>query len=137
MHPVRPLRVLVVDDNVDAAELLAELLRMAGHEVTVVHDGACALRAVEEVPPEMALLDIGLPGMDGYELAIRLADRLAGVHLVAVTGYGQEHDRIRAREAGFQRHFVKPVPSGDLLAYIASVSLPASPTEPRPRGSSS
>ena len=89
--------MLLVEDNLDAAESLGELLRIWGHEVTVAHDGAAALRAVPEVRPEVVLLDIGLPGMDGYEVASRLraTPGLAGLRLVAVTGYGQESDRRR------------------------------------------
>ncbi|HYD54228.1 MAG TPA: response regulator, partial [Gemmatimonadaceae bacterium] len=102
-------RVLVVDDNRDAAELLAEGLRLHGHEVRVAFDGPSALEVADELEPEVALLDIGLPVMNGYELARRLRERGARCHLVAVTGYGQEADRIRAREHGFDTHVVKPV----------------------------
>ncbi|HET6440121.1 MAG TPA: ATP-binding protein [Anaeromyxobacter sp.] len=103
-------RVLVVDDNRDAADLLAEGLRLHGHEVRVAYDGPEALQAAEQLDPEVALLDIGLPVMNGYELARRL--REAGrerCFLVAVTGYGQETDRARALECGFDHHVVKPV----------------------------
>jgi PAS domain S-box-containing protein len=113
-------RVLVVDDNVDASDLLGEMLRDAGHEVVVVHDGAQALRAVETFLPEVAVLDIGLPVMDGYELAERLRERLGGATpvMIAVTGYGQEHDRARSRHAGFAEHFVKPIMPAKLLSFI-------------------
>jgi PAS domain S-box-containing protein len=102
-------RVLVVDDNRDAAELLGEGLRLHGHEVRVAYDGPGALEVAAAFEPEVALLDIGLPVMNGYELAHRLRERGVRCHLVAVTGYGQEADRIRAREHGFDAHVVKPV----------------------------
>jgi CheY-like chemotaxis protein len=110
-------RVLVVDDNADAAELLAEFLRDAGHQVALAHDGPQALRVVETFTPEVAILDIGLPVMDGYELAARLRERMP-VRLAALTGYGQEHDRARSRSAGFQAHFVKPISPEVLLRYV-------------------
>ena len=105
------LRVLVVDDNADAAEMLAEALSLHGHETRVAHDGPAALRICQEFRPAVALLDIGLPVMDGYELAGRLRS-LAGmedVRLIAVTGYGQDTDRDRSRAAGFHSHLVKPL----------------------------
>jgi CheY-like chemotaxis protein len=114
---MRTRRVLLVDDNADAADLLADFLREAGHEVVLAHDGAQALRALETFSPEVALLDIGLPVMDGYELAARLRDRLP-LRLAALTGYGQDHDRARSLTAGFHAHFVKPVAPQALLEYI-------------------
>ncbi len=104
-------RLLVVDDNQDAANTLAMLLKAVGHNVTVAYDGAQALESAEIVEPEIIFLDIGLPGMDGYEVARRvrmspLGDR---VKLVALTGYGQEEDRKMAHDAGFDHHLVKPV----------------------------
>ena len=104
-----PARVLLVDDNRDAAEMLAEVLREMGHQVTVAHDGPGALAAMQEMTPDIALLDIGLPMMDGYELARRLKSLLPGLRLVAITGYGQESDRMHSRQAGFDFHLVKPV----------------------------
>jgi signal transduction histidine kinase len=116
-------RVLLVDDNRDAAEMLAELLRAAGHEVLVAFDGPSALGAVPDFTPEVALLDIGLPVMDGYELARRLKDVLpATPRLVAITGYGQEHDHRRSQEAGFDAHLVKPVQAAQVLATVDDVS---------------
>jgi PAS domain S-box-containing protein len=112
-------RVLVVDDNADAAELLFELLSAIGHEVEIAFDGPRALELVDTFVPDVALLDIGLPVMDGYELARRLRGRLDGVRLVAVTGYGQESDRQRALDAGFHAHVVKPVELDALQAAIA------------------
>jgi signal transduction histidine kinase len=104
-------RVLVVDDNVDAAESLAMLLRLGGHEARVAHDGPSALRLAEAEPPELAFFDIGMPGMDGYELARRFRGHpaLKAVVLVALTGWGQDEDRRRTQEAGFDAHEVKPV----------------------------
>jgi CheY-like chemotaxis protein len=104
-----PTRVLLVDDNLDAADMLAELLRVMGHDVTVAHDGPSALATTFGLPPAVALLDIGLPVMDGYELARQLRSRHPQMRLVALTGYGQESDRIQSRNAGFDAHLVKPV----------------------------
>ena len=119
------MRVLLVDDNVDAAESLAMLLRLWGHEVAVAHDGPAALRAAEGQRPQVALLDIGLPGMDGYELARRLRSQpgLGRVVLVALTGWGQEEDRRRSQEAGFDHHLTKPVELGALQKLLADIEL--------------
>jgi signal transduction histidine kinase/ActR/RegA family two-component response regulator len=117
----RIIRVLLVDDNVDAAESLAMLLRLWGHEVAVAHDGPSALRAAAAHRPEVALLDISLPGMDGYELARRLRPQhgLERTVLVALTGWGQDEDRRRSQEAGFDHHLVKPVDLSDLQELLA------------------
>ena len=112
-------RLLVVDDNEDAANLLGEIARMRGHEVTVVHDPKAALAVVGTFRPEVAVLDIGLPGMDGYELAGRLQESVPDCRLIALTGYGQSKDRERALAAGFSAHLVKPVRVNDLLEMIA------------------
>lgn len=116
----RGRRVLIVDDNTDAAEMLADLMRTAGHEVRVAHDGRQAMALLDNFVPEVAVLDIGLPVMDGYELAGRMRRRLANtpVRLIALTGYGQRRDRERSRAAGFSRHFVKPVNTTLLLEDI-------------------
>lgn len=110
-HPLDGLRVLVVEDNVDAAETLADLLRLWGYEVETVHDGEAAVYAAPRFRPRVVLLDIGLPRMNGYEVARWLRGRpeLGDLLIVAVTGYGQESDRARGREAGFDHHLVKPV----------------------------
>jgi PAS domain S-box-containing protein len=108
--PSRALRVLLVDDNVDAANAVGHLLELLGHEVTVAYDGPGALAAAAAVAPELVLLDLGLPGMDGYAVAVRLRD--AGherATLVALTGYGQDEHMRRSREAGFDHHLVKPL----------------------------
>jgi len=116
-------RVLLVDDNVDAADTTAQLLRAHGHEVTVHHDPVSALTAVTNLRPEVALLDIGLPVMDGYELGARIRAALGReCFLIAVTGYGQDADKARTRDAGFDRHLVKPVAMQDVLEAIALAS---------------
>lgn len=105
-----PKRVLVVEDSVDSAETLAELITRWGHEVRLAHDGATALRLAREFRPQVILLDIGLPDMDGYAVAHRLrGEQLGGEMLVALTGYGEAQDRARAQQAGFDRHLTKPV----------------------------
>jgi signal transduction histidine kinase/CheY-like chemotaxis protein len=131
----RKKRVLVVDDNVDAAETLADALRVHGHEVRVVYDGPAALAAVQSFKPGVALLDIGLPVMDGYELAGELREILGSrALLVAVTGYGQPSDVERARAAGFHHHFTKPVDLPALCALIEEGSAPSRiPAELRAR----
>ena len=118
----RATRVLVVEDNVDAALTLVDLLRIWGHEVRCVHDGPAAVDVAPQYLPQVVLLDIGLPGMDGYEVARRLrrAPETRGALLVAVTGYGQESDRARSREAGFDHHLVKPVDLDGLRRLIGS-----------------
>jgi CheY-like chemotaxis protein len=103
-------KILVVDDNADAAQSLAVLLRLRGHEVQVALGGAEALQAANESMPELVLLDIGMPDIDGYEVARRLRSRFnSGLTLVALTGWGTEQDRRRSREAGFDHHLTKPV----------------------------
>ena len=102
-HRPSPFRILVVDDNADAARSLARLLRLAGHDVSTADDGPAALGMIGEFRPEFILLDIGLPGMDGYEVArnIRTRHDSGRMVLVALTGYGREEDRKRSRESGF------------------------------------
>jgi PAS domain S-box-containing protein len=104
-------RVLIVDDNDDSAAMLAEALRLRGHQVRVAHDGPAALAVSAAFQPEVAFLDIGLPVMDGYELAARMRQLpgLSGLRLLALTGYGQESDSERSRSAGFHQHLVKPL----------------------------
>jgi CheY-like chemotaxis protein len=101
---------MIVDDNRDATEVLAELLKLDGHEAYVVHDGLAALDAVQRWQPEVILLDIGLPQLDGYEIARRLRERHGRkIMLIAITGWGQDTDRRMSKEAGFDHHLVKPV----------------------------
>ena len=116
----RKRRVLLADDNHDSAHSLATLLRLEGHEVTVVHDGKKALAAFSEVEPDFALLDIGMPGLNGYQVAegIRAMAPGSPVVLVAVTGWGKDSDKARARAAGFDHHFTKPVEPDRLLELI-------------------
>ncbi|HEX2689569.1 MAG TPA: ATP-binding protein [Kofleriaceae bacterium] len=113
-------RVLIVDDNEDAALLLAEAMGALGHETRVAHDGPGALKIVEAFTPEIALLDIGLPVMDGYELGrlLRNSEHLGTLRLVAVTGYGQPNDRRRSEESGFDAHIVKPVDTTRIGALL-------------------
>ncbi|MGB8168513.1 MAG: ATP-binding protein [Chthoniobacteraceae bacterium] len=113
-------RVLIVDDNVDSAQALARLLTRAGHEVALAHDSVAAMAYAREQAPEAVVLDIGLPGMDGYEVARRLRAEPSceGALIIAVTGYGQPQDRQRALEAGFDYHLVKPVDLGELKALL-------------------
>jgi PAS domain S-box-containing protein len=114
-------RVLVVDDNVDAARMLHELLARLGHQAAVAHDGAAALVVASAFLPDVAVLDIGLPVMDGYELARRLrAQRGDPLRLIAVTGYGQDADRLRAQAAGFDHHLIKPIAVESLIALLAA-----------------
>jgi CheY-like chemotaxis protein len=118
VNPATSRRILVVDDNEDAAWLLAEALRLAGHEVRVCHDGLTALDVAREMQPQVAFLDVGLPGMDGYALCRELVGMPNRPRVVAVTGYGQASDRERAYEAGFDLHFVKPVSLRDVHSAI-------------------
>lgn len=113
-------RILVVDDNEDAADSLALLLRMKGHEVSVAHDGPRAVELAASERPSVMLLDIGLPGMDGYDVCRTIRSQgLHDVRIIAMTGYGQERDRARAMEAGFDTHTVKPVDIAELTKLIA------------------
>ena len=106
-----PIRALIVDDNIDAAETLSVLLRLGGHETFLAHDGLEALKAAAEFKPDIVLLDLGLPGIDGYEVArsLRRMPELGTPVLVAVTGWGSPEDRRRSKEAGFYEHLTKPV----------------------------
>ena len=115
-------RILVVDDNRDAADMLSGVLRAGGHEVQIAYDGEAALREAAAFRPDVGLLDIGMAGMDGYELAKRLRDdtHLPGLFLVAITGWGQEEDRRRALAAGFDAHMTKPADPGEIASLLAA-----------------
>ena len=118
------VRILVVDDNEDGAEMLAEALIGKGYDTRVAHDAPAALRVAADFLPDVAFLDLGLPVMDGYELAAHLREvpGLAGLRLIAVTGYGQASDRRRTRDAGFHGHLVKPVDIDAIEATLKSAS---------------
>jgi CheY-like chemotaxis protein len=126
----RALRILVADDNEDAAESLALMLRCLGHEVFTAHDGEAAVALAASVAPDVALLDVGMPRLSGHEAARRIRAALGGrsVMLVAVTGWGQAEDRKRSSAAGFDHHLVKPVD----LAMLQQVIETAPPAQARP-----
>jgi CheY-like chemotaxis protein len=119
---IPPSRILVVDDNRDAADMLGRLLATRGHKVLVVYDGAEALRESSTFKPQIGFLDIGMPGMDGYQLASRLRrdPHTRDVYLVAITGWGQEEDRRRAMAAGFDAHLTKPADPEQLTTLLAA-----------------
>jgi CheY-like chemotaxis protein len=124
--PKHSLSIMVVDDNVDAATMLAMLLEASGHRVAVEHGAHAALRRVNEmeIAPDVCLLDIGLPDIDGIELARRLRQLPATADslLIATTGYGQENDRNQTKAAGFDHHLVKPIDIKELLLLLKGVS---------------
>lgn len=133
LPPASGLRLLVVDDNRDAAESLALLLRLQGHEVRVAYDGASALQFATADRPAMIFLDLGMPGMDGYEVARRMR-KIPGLErsvLAALTGWGQQEDRHRTAEAGFDHHLVKPPESAALEEMLADLR-PANPEQSHP-----
>ena len=122
--PANGLKILVVDDNVDAAKSMAMLLRALGNDARLAHDGASAMQAALEHLPEVVLLDIGLPVVDGYQVAkwLRQEPALTNVVLVALTGYGQESDQQHSREAGFDHHLVKPVDFAKVEAILSALA---------------
>jgi signal transduction histidine kinase len=123
--PAHLLRVLVVDDNLEVAQTVGWMLEAIGHDHHIVHDGRDALRAAREFRPDVVLLDIGLPGMDGYDVcrAFRRDEMFKNVPIVAQTGWGQERDKARAMEAGFNHHLVKPVRLDDLERLLSSLEV--------------
>jgi CheY-like chemotaxis protein len=122
VNHAQPLRILVVDDNVDAAVSLGELLGLYGHEIEVAHDGPAAVQRTRERQPDVVLLDIGLPEMDGYEVAATLrAEGFAETLLIAISGYAEEE---RSKTCGFDHHLVKPVDFSRLRDLIATATLP-------------
>jgi PAS domain S-box-containing protein len=122
----RRARILVVDDNVDMVRGISILLTLIGHEVATAHDGHAALEVAREFRPEFVLLDIGLPGIDGYEVAARLRreEGCKDAVIVAVTGYGRDEDRRRSKEAGFDYHFIKPLDHNALLSVLSAAGTP-------------
>jgi CheY-like chemotaxis protein len=118
-----PLRVLVVDDNVDAAESLRMVLAMMGHQVHTRYSGADALKASTEHQPDVILLDIGLPGLTGFQVAeqVRGTPGMEGIALVAITGYGQQEDHQKSKQAGFDYHLVKPVDPQQLQQLLTTL----------------
>ena len=122
--PKVPQRILVIDDNVDAAQSLAMLLEMTGHDTRLAYDGPAAVQAAIDYHPDVVLLDIGLPGLDGYKVAQRTRQQaeLKNVVLVALTGYGQDSDRQRSQDAGFDHHRVKPADYNDIEKILRFVA---------------
>jgi CheY-like chemotaxis protein len=118
----KTLRVLIVEDSLDAAQTLQELLQAIGYEVSVAYTGPDGLQAALQLRPNVILCDIGLPGLDGYQIAIRLRQQPAGrlTRLIAVTGYGGAENRRRAEEAGFDHHMTKPVDLDELERLLAA-----------------
>jgi CheY-like chemotaxis protein len=118
-------RVLVVDDNIDAAQSMAKLLEMTGQETRLAYDGPSALQAALDYRPDLVLLDIGLPGLDGYEVAerIRQQDTLKHTVLVALTGYGQDSDRQRSQDTGFDHHLTKPADFDEIENILTGIVL--------------
>jgi signal transduction histidine kinase/FixJ family two-component response regulator len=135
LEPTRSLRVLIAEDNLDAAEMLELLISELGHATRVVHDGCSAVSAATEFVPDVVFMDIGLPVMNGYTVVKTLRERpeFANVHFAAVTGWGQDEDRRKAREAGFDSHFTKPLAPDVLEELLASLAQRAGP--PRAAGS--
>jgi CheY-like chemotaxis protein len=120
-----PLTVLIVEDNRDARTTLRMLLTLGhGHRVVEAEDGATALQLVRDERPDVALIDLGLPGLDGFEVARRIRSMIGrdGIFLVALTGYGADEDRLRTEEAGFDVHFVKPVDTAELAKLLREVA---------------
>jgi CheY-like chemotaxis protein len=117
------LRILVVDDNQDAADMLAMMLRLSGHTTDVAYDGLDAVQKAESARPDVALLDIGLPRLDGYEAARRIRAHEWGraIRLVALTGWGDDEDKRKALDAGFDDHLIKPVEFEKLDALLGQV----------------
>jgi CheY-like chemotaxis protein len=133
-------RILVVDDDHNSAQMLAEMLRYKGYEPHVATSGEAALALAEQMMPAIAVLDISLPEMDGYELAGRLREitGLANIRLIAVTGFGRDSDRVKTSAAGFHKHLVKPVNmhtiDSTLRTTLEGISVEASDGEPASAG---
>ena len=119
-EPARSRRILIVDDNRDAGRTLSLLLKTLGHETALAFDGRQALEVAAEFRPAVALLDLGLPEINGFDLAVHLKQGDPRIQLIAISGYGQAADRRRSQDAGFDRHFVKPVDVDALMQLLAS-----------------
>jgi len=115
-------RILVVDDNEDQAQSLGMLMRVLGHEIQLAYDGPSAVEAARTFVPDIALIDIGIPGINGYEVARRIREmpHLKNVVLVAQTGWGHDDDRARSRDAGFDHHLIKPLDLAELQRILAT-----------------
>ncbi|MBC7455895.1 MAG: response regulator, partial [Massilia sp.] len=122
--PASVLRVMIVDDNPDAALMLSVLLEATGYDVVIENSSGGGLALAARCTPGVGLLDIGLPGMDGYQLArrVRALPGMEQATLIAITGYGQAEDRRKTRDAGFQHHLVKPVDTAELLTLLQALS---------------
>ncbi len=123
--PVRRFRILVVDDNHDSALSMAMMLSIMGHDTRTAHDGESAVETAEAFQPEVVLLDIGLPKLNGYEVAQRIREKPwgAAMYLIAVTGWGQDVDRQRAEAAGFDAHLTKPASPDDIRRLLAGLRV--------------
>jgi CheY-like chemotaxis protein len=117
-------KILVVDDNVDGAVTLGVILKHLGHTVRMTHDGASALVVGQEFRPDLVLMDIGMPGMDGYETCEKMREQqwAATTRIVALTGWGQEEDKRKAKRAGFDEHLVKPVDRKTLIEVLSTTA---------------
>jgi CheY-like chemotaxis protein len=129
--PCRSRRILVVDDNQDSADSLTILLCLAGHDVVTVYDGQAGLDAAQSFRPEIVLLDIGLPGLDGYEVARRLRQQgdTYQALIIAITGYGKEQDRHLSQQSGFNAHLVKPIDLDELQEIVATFTAFSRPPQ--------
>lgn len=122
---VQRLNILVVDDNQDAADTLAIMLRLKGNDVQVRYSGHEGVEAAKILLPDLVILDIGMPGLDGYQACrlIRASSGGEAIHIYALTGYGQLEDIRKSKEAGFDQHMLKPVDFGQLLNFIEEIKL--------------
>jgi len=130
---IRPCRVLIVDDNRDAADSMAFALQYAGHAVATAYSGAEGIERASVFEPDVVLLDLGMPGLNGFEIARRIRQQPWGatLALIALTGWGQEQDRRRTKEAGFDAHLTKPVSATELLKTLED-AMAAGGDRPRP-----
>jgi CheY-like chemotaxis protein len=130
--PVAAMNIVVADDNVDFAESFAAMLKLHSHQVVVAHDGRNALLTIESVQPQVAFLDVGMPELNGLDVAsrIRANPEMQGIVLIAITGWGQLADRQRVQQAGFDHHLIKPIDFESALALLAAIAEQA-PAQPR------